>query len=205
MIDQRKIIDLARDEAGNMLAIGAMGLIVMAALVGGGVDMSRAYKAQSRLQAACDAGVLAGRKAVSTQGFDDFAESEAAAYFDNNFDEDEQGARGTVFTPTSSDNGGTVEATATTAVKSAIMSIFGFDTINVSVECSASMGVGNSDVTMVLDSTGSMGGSIEWHGPSKLSMLQDAMKNFYDTVATATGGGNEADDQAYGKKRGAGD
>lgn len=173
-----------------MLAIGAMGLIVMAALVGGGVDMSRAYKAQSRLQAACDAGVLAGRKAVSTQGFDDFAESEAAAYFDNNFDEDEQGARGTVFTPTSSDNGGTVEATATTAVKSAIMSIFGFDTINVSVECSASMGVGNSDVTMVLDSTGSMGGSIEWHGPSKLSMLQDAMKNFYDTVATATGGGN---------------
>lgn len=192
-----------------MLAIGALGLIVMAALVGGGVDMSRAYKAQSRLQAACDAGVLAGRKAVSTAGFDDFAQAEAKAYFDNNYDEDEQGASGTVFTPTSPDDGGTVEATAATSVKSTVMSIFGFDSIAVAVECSASMGVGNSDVTMVLDSTGSMvckssmstsecSNYIGWYGydetghggTSRMQELREAMKNFHDTVATATGGSN---------------
>lgn len=203
------MFELVRDESGNMLAIGALGLIVTAALVGGGVDMSRAYKVQSRLQAACDAGVLAGRKAVSTNGFDEYADAEADAFFDNNFDSAEQGASGTVFTPTSEDGGNTVAGTATTSVNSTVMSIFGFDTIDVAVECSASMGVGNSDVTMVLDSTGSMvckssmstsecGTYIGWYGydetahggTSRMQELRDAMKNFYDTVATATGGGN---------------
>lgn len=52
------------------------------------------------------------------------------------------------------------------------------------------MEVGNSDVTMVLDTTGSMGWTLEGGGPTKLSMLQDAMMDFYDTVAASTSGGN---------------
>ncbi|MBD3774763.1 MAG: TadE/TadG family protein [Rhodobacteraceae bacterium] len=181
---------LARDDEGNMLAMGALGLIVVAALVGGGVDMSRAYKVQSRLQAACDAGVLAGRKAVAQSGFDSNAENEANAFFDNNFDEDEQGASGTTFTPTSDDDGNTILGTASTGVTATVMRIFGYSTIDLQVTCSASMGVGNSDVTMVLDTTGSMNDPLERGGDSKLSMLQDAMKSFYDTLSAATAGGN---------------
>ncbi|MCP5397198.1 MAG: pilus assembly protein [Sphingomonadaceae bacterium] len=181
---------LARDTGGNMLALGALGLLVTMSLVGGGVDMSRAYKVQSRLQAACDAGVLAGRKAVRTSGFDTNAEDTADSFFNNNFDETEHGASGTSFTVVSPDNGNTVNGSASTGVNSTIMRAFGFNTIDLAVSCSASMGVGNSDVTMVLDTTGSMGSRIGYGGPTKIVMLRDAMKNFYDTVQTATAGGN---------------
>lgn len=181
---------MLRNEAGSLLPMAAVGFLVLAAVVGGGLDLSRAHKAENRLQAACDAGVLAGRRAVGTDGFNDDVENEARAYFANNFDADRQSSLNLVFTPTSDDNGNTVAGTAEADVQTAIMTIFDYDTISISVACSASMGVGNSDVTMVLDSTGSMGGTLDAGGPSKMSMLQDAMKNFYDTVDASVAGGN---------------
>ncbi len=178
------------DETGSLLPMAAVGFLVLAAVVGGGLDMSIAYKAENRLQAACDAGVLAGRRAVGTNGFDEDVETEAAAYFANNYDPDKQGSRNVVFTPSSEDDGNTIAGAASADVETTIMKIFGYDTITIGVACSASMGVGNSDVTMVLDSTGSMGSRLEAGGPTKLAMLQDAMKNFYDTVEASTAGGN---------------
>ena len=181
---------LLHDDAGSLLPMAAVGFLVLAAIVGGGIDISRAYKAENRLQAACDAGVLAGRRAVGNDGFDDDVEAEANAYFANNYDADRQASLNVQFTPTSEDDGNTINGTASADVETSIMRIFGFDTVTISVLCSASMGVGNSDVTMVLDSTGSMGSPLVWGGESKLSMLQDAMKNFYDTVQASTAGGN---------------
>ncbi len=183
-------VTMLRDEAGSLLPLAAAGFVVLAAVVGAGLDMSTAYKAENRLQAACDAGVLAGRRAVGTDGFDDDAQAEANAYFNNNYDASKQGSLNVVFTPTSDDDGITVLGTASTDVETAIMRIFGYNTISIGVTCSASMGVGNSDVTMVLDSTGSMGSPLEAGGSSKLLMLQNAMKSFYDTVQASTAGGN---------------
>jgi len=181
---------LSGDQVGSLLPMAAAGLFVVAAVVGGGLDISTAYKAQNRLQAACDAGVLAGRRAVGDDGFDSDAQAEARAFFNTNYDPNKQRSSNVVFTPTSPDNGNTVEATASSDVETAIMSIFGYDEIDISVDCSASMGVGNSDVVMVLDSTGSMGWRLTTGGPTKLSMLQDAMKNFYDTLESSTAGGS---------------
>lgn len=179
-----------RDTKASIMPLAAVGFLVLAALVGGGLDLSLAYKAQSRLQSACDSAVLAGRRAVTNNGFDTAAVAEARSYFNSNFDPAAQGATNTVFTPASDDDGRTVRATADADVETMIMHLFGFETVGISVECSASMGVGNSDVTMVLDTTGSMGWTLEPGGPTKLSMLQDAMKDFYDTVATSVASGN---------------
>lgn len=182
--------NIGTSEDGSLLPMGAAGMLVLAAMIGGGVDASRAYKAKTRLQAACDAGVLAGRKAVGTAGFDEEAEAEAEAYFANNFNSATQGASGTAFTPASPDNGNTVAASASADVSTAVMQIFGFNSIPITVICSASMGVGNSDVTMVLDTTGSMGDRLTSGGDTKIEMLQEAMKNFYDTVQASVAGGN---------------
>jgi len=46
---------LARDSRGNTLAIVGAALIPLTAMIGSGVDMSRAYMAKTRLQSACDA------------------------------------------------------------------------------------------------------------------------------------------------------
>lgn len=53
---------LARDTGGNVIAIVAGAMVPLLALVGGGIDLGRTYLIQSRLQQACDAGVLGARK-----------------------------------------------------------------------------------------------------------------------------------------------
>jgi Flp pilus assembly protein TadG len=178
-----------RDSRGNVLPLAAVGLVVMMALVGGGIDMSRAYRVQNRLQSACDAGALAGRRAVGSNGFDSIVAQPAANnYFVTNFDDSTQETTGTTKTYSSTDGGQTVKGVASTQLNLAVMKIFGFQKFTLSVNCSASMGVGNSDVVMVLDTTGSMG-SASGTG-TRLQALQQAMKNFYATVKTATQGTN---------------
>lgn len=195
MTARSHIAALSADVAGNVLPIAAAGVLVGAAIVGGGVDMSRGYRAQNRLQAACDSAVLAGRRAVGTNGFDTAAEQKANDYFDTNFDPESYEAHDVDFEAGSEDNGNVVFGVATATVDTALMNIFGFEEFDFEVNCSASMGVGNSDVMMVLDNTGSMdrdiSGNSTWNESSKrIYALKQAMKNFYDTLQGATAGSN---------------
>ncbi|MDP3906618.1 TadE/TadG family type IV pilus assembly protein [Novosphingobium sp.] len=190
MSHRRPFLDaLWRDERGNILPMAASGVLVMAALVGGAVDMSRAYQIQNRLQSACDAGVLAGRRAVTNSGFTDQAKQQAEDYFAINFDEEIHGTQNTSFVPEGDNSGNAITASAATELPMLLMQIFGKQSMELAVSCSSTMGVGNSDVTMVLDVTGSMGTSLSGGG-TRLTALQAAMKNFYTTVATATEGSN---------------
>ncbi len=179
---------LLRDTGGNVLPMAAMSMVVMAALVGGGVDMSRAYKVQNRLQNACDSGVLAGRRAVTTNGFDSVAQAQANRFFTVNYDEQGQGTTSTTHLFAGDSQGNSIGGHASTQMPMLIMQLFGHGSMTVAVNCASTMGVGNSDVTMVLDVTGSMGSSLG--SGTRLSALQTAMKNFYSTVATASQGTN---------------
>ena len=184
-----------RDSAGNILPMAAIGLTALAAMVGGGVDISRTYMAKTRLQSACDAATLAGRRAITNAGYNTTAQTQANAYFNTNFDAAEQNATGVSFTSTTPDNGSTVRGAAAATVKTVVMSIFGVRQMAVQVTCSSSMQVGNSDIVMVLDTTGSMrdapdGSSSPPTGGSKIEILRAAMKSFYDTVAAATTASN---------------
>ena len=201
--------NLLRTRAGNVMPMAAIAMIALAGMIGGGVDASRAYMVKNRLQSACDAGVLAGRRSVTSNGFDSTAEARARTYFDTNFDEESESTTDTTFLPTSADNGNEVTGTASTTMDTAVMRLFGYDEIPLAVSCSASMSVGNSDVMMVLDTTGSMactsamsdsqcsnyinnnGYSETAHGStSRLQDLRTAMTAFYGTVASATVGSN---------------
>jgi len=187
---------LIADTAGNVLPLAGVGVLVLAGLIGGGLDMSRGYMAQSKLQQACDAGVLAARKAVSTNGFDATVKAQGTKFFDANFYDTDQKTRSTSFVTTSPDNGLTVNGTAKTTLDTVIMRIFNYDQFDLSITCTASMGVGNSDVTFVLDTTGSMAwtasGStyIPKGGTSRMTDLKAAMKNFYTTLKNASAGSN---------------
>jgi len=57
---------LAHNTSGNVLAIMAAAFVPLAGLIGGGVDMTRIYITKTRLQQACDAGALAGRKVMAS-------------------------------------------------------------------------------------------------------------------------------------------
>jgi Flp pilus assembly protein TadG len=185
-----------RNQVGSVLPILATGILIVMALIGGGVDMARGYKAERRLQAACDAAVLAGRRAVTTNGLDTAAKTQAQNYFNANFDSTEVGTKNVVFTPSSPDGGDTVKGIATAKLPVLVMAVFDFKAMNLSVSCSAQMGIGNADIMFVLDNTASM----NWQpssdsnpsdpNNSRIAGLRTAMKAFYDTVKTSTAGGN---------------
>ena len=76
---------LARDARGNTLAIVGAALVPLAGMIGSGVDMSRAYMAKTRLQSACDAAALAGRRVMQNDTLNATVTNEATRFFNFNF------------------------------------------------------------------------------------------------------------------------
>ncbi|WP_420145376.1 TadE/TadG family type IV pilus assembly protein [Sphingobium sp.] len=149
---------LLRSQAGNTLSIMAMALIPLAAMIGGGLDMSRGYLAKTRLQNACDAGVLAGRKVMGTKGVvDTTVRDEVRKYTSFNFPVGYLGTNlaTTDINPTLGAND-QIDLTLTTTVPTAVMKIFGKDTMSINAVCSARNDYTNIDIMLVLDTTGSM-------------------------------------------------
>lgn len=188
---------LLRDERGNTIIFMGASLIPLLALVGGGVDASRGYMAQARLQQACDAATLAGRRAVGDDSFDDNAEEQANRLFNANFETGFLGSVNTRFKAISIDDGNTVQGTASAEVPTVIMRIFGNNEITVSATCEAALNVANADVMMVLDTTGSMrfapdgtdlgtDGNGDALSGSRMFALRDAAKSFYTVLENAT-------------------
>ena len=150
---------LARHTGGNTLAMMAVAMIPLSALAGSAIDMARLYVVKVRLQQACDAGVLAGRKFMSDSNattLDSKATKQANAFFKNNFRSGWMNiAQPAVFTPSkTSDN--RVAGTASVIVPMTIMKMFKAADVTLSVSCQARYDIADTDVVFVLDTTGSM-------------------------------------------------
>jgi Flp pilus assembly protein TadG len=191
---------LARESAGNTLAIAAASIFALMGVVGGAVDISRTYMAQSRLQQACDAGALAARKSIEDETLTDAEKAIGYRYFDFNFPAGSYGVELTSRTysqPTNS--AGTPQAivngTVIATVPTTIMRIFGKSTVDLTVRCSSKMDIANADVAMVLDVTLSMDEDMKIASGSsatetRLSALQKAVKAFYDSLGPGRAGGD---------------
>jgi Flp pilus assembly protein TadG len=170
---------LARDSRGNTLAIVGAALIPLAAMIGSGVDMSRAYMAKTRLQTACDAAALAGRRVMANDTLDANVTAEAVRFFNYNFN---QGQYGTAtFTPTvTRPESGKIRVAANTTIPTTVMRMFGFTNLPLSVSCDAQLSFVNTDVMLVLDVTGSMDENI--NGTKKIVSMRDAVMALYDEL-----------------------
>ena len=160
---------LRKDALGNTLAIMAAAMIPLCGFAGSAIDMARIYVVRVRLQQACDAGVLAGRKflpsgsvaGVPLTGTD---LTQADTYFTNNLTTSWGGSgwySGTpVFSPSTiaDSNGATqVQGSASAVVPMTLMKMFGMSDKTVAVSCQARFDTPDTDVMFVLDNTGSMG------------------------------------------------
>lgn len=182
---------LVASKRGNVLPIVAASILPMAAMIGGAVDMSRAYMVKSRIQQACDAGVLAGRRAMQQSSYSDAAKAQAQDFFDINFKAGYNDTTNVVFNTSNPSGTSKVLGSASTVMPTAIMGMFGKPTIPISVDCEAELNLSNSDVTFVLDVTGSMLDSIPVGGGGsivKITALRNSVMSFYDTLANAATG-----------------
>ena len=147
---------LRRDARGNMLAFMAALLVPLAALSGSAVDMGRMYAVKTRLQQACDAGVLAGRKTMTdSTGWDSNAQNAAQSFFKSNFQSGWMSTKSVSFNPQKTTEN-QVSGTATATVPMAVMGMFGMGDRTVNVSCEARYDVADADIVFVLDTTGSM-------------------------------------------------
>jgi Flp pilus assembly protein TadG len=182
---------LARDARGNTLAIIGAALVPLAGMIGSGVDMSRAYMAKTRLQSACDAAALAGRRVMQNDTLNATVTNEAIRFFNFNFPQRLYNTA--TFTPSvTRPSTGTVRVTASTTIPTSIMKIFGFTSLPLNVTCDASLNFVNTDIMLVLDTTGSMDNDVNDNyttndSARKITALRDAVMALYDQLApTAT-------------------
>ncbi|WP_017672571.1 TadE/TadG family type IV pilus assembly protein [Blastomonas sp. AAP53] len=184
---------LIGSKRGNVLPILAASILPMAAMIGGAVDMSRAYMVKSRIQHACDAGVLAGRRAMERGSYNDAARAQAQDFFDINFKEGYNRTTNVVFNTSNASGSSTVLGTASTIMPTTIMGMFGKETLTIAVSCEAELNLSNTDVTFVLDVTGSMAWTIP-NGSGgtvvRIDALRSSVMSFYDTLASASAGSN---------------
>ncbi|MFV0644879.1 MAG: Tad domain-containing protein [Sphingomonadaceae bacterium] len=174
---------LLKDGRGNVGFIAAASVVPLMAMVGGGLDVARGYMARTQLQSACDAGVLAGRKALSNAS--DYGEEErekADKMFAFNFDQGTISASDVSF-QTEANNTGEVTGTAQARVPNIVMRIFGQNNVDLTVTCAAELQMPNTDVMFVLDTTGSMGGSMG--GSTRIEALRLAIRDFHSTMVNA--------------------
>lgn len=186
---------ITSDKTANTIAISAASLVPLMAMVGGGVDASRYYMTETRLQAACDAGALAARRAMDDDDFTSEHRQIGLNFFDQNYPDGTFGLEDLSRNYTA-DEDGTVTGTASGELPTSIMGAFGYDQFDLTVSCEAEINISNTDIVFVLDVTGSMNcqaddedcgnnGNVE-DTNSKIDNLRDSALLFYDTVDSAT-------------------
>lgn len=175
---------LRRDSRGNTLAMAAAALVPIAGMIGSGLDMSRAYMAQAKLQNACDASALAARRDMSGETWTTSARAEGERFFDFNFPSGTMNAQNITRTVAqSTTNGATVNVTASADVPTTVMSLFGRDSIPINVECDANQDYGNNDIMVVLDVTGSMNRYASGGGGRRIDRLRNGAAGLYRALA----------------------
>jgi len=177
------VVRLARDRSGNTLMLIAAALGPMLALVGGAIDMGRGYLAQTRLQQACDAGVLAARKTIGStlaEGgvLPGNAESAGMRFFNLNFRSGIYGTANRQFEMALEDDY-SVSGDAAVDVPTSVMRIFGQTNIPIEIECEARLNFSNTDIMMVLDTTGSMALTNPGDSQSRIAVLKDTVLRFF--------------------------
>ncbi len=185
----RFLARLLRDEAGNTIAIMAAAVIPTIGLVGGAVDMSRIYVVKSRLQSACDAGALMGRRTMGTGVWaanDEEADKRATELFKANFKSGAYGSKDLQFSY--AESGGVVTGQASARVDMTLMRVLGQEYEDIAVDCKAEMRMPASDIMFVLDTTGSMSWAadsttaVSATNPSRINGLRTAARCFYEAV-----------------------
>jgi Flp pilus assembly protein TadG len=183
---------LRRNSSGNVLAISGAALVPITGMIGSGLDMSRAYMAQAKLQNACDASALAARRTMTGTQWSTAARLEGERFFAFNFPSTTMDATDVQIT-VAQDAGdeSSVNVTASANIPTTVMALFGRESIPISVSCSADEDYGNNDIMVVLDVTGSMndcpgGSNCNGNSNSKIARLRTGAIGLYRALSGVT-------------------
>ena len=165
-----------RDNVGAVAIVFALSLMTLISITGGAIDYARWQSARSKTVNAMDAAILAGGRVLQLSGMTTSDAIAAAQKYYSENKSDVLYVDTTTFTATST----AVVGTTASTVKTAFLSLLSMDAlpVNATVKAEISTG-GNSgsdvEISMMLDTTGSMSGS-------KMVDLKLAAKDLVDIV-----------------------
>lgn len=173
---------LGGDRSGNISMMFGLSMIAMFTTAGGAIDYARWYNAKNKLQAAMDSASLAGGRALQLTASTDYTVAIATAteYFNRMKPADLSGV-----TPsfTIIENDTVMRGAVNFSVPTAFLSLVGIPAFNGIVASETVISAGgnagtNLELSLMLDTTGSMGGQ-------KIVDLKVAAKELIDIVVWA--------------------
>jgi Flp pilus assembly protein TadG len=169
----RHLTTFGRARGGNIMMTFAFALIALLGMVGLAVDYGRMTKVRLSLQTALDNGMLAAatRKSLNQDDAATFLD----AYMKENWKKPFGSSKPDVVMTSAGKNG--LSGTATTVIPMTFMNVVGIKSSMISASARSGFGLKNTEVAMVLDTTGSMAGS-------KLTDLQSAAKSLITAAYT---------------------
>lgn len=168
---------LLEDDRGATAVYVVLGLTVMIAAMGTGLDAGRAYIVKSRLSSALDAAALAGGLTM----FDATRDDDIRKYFRVNFPDGFMGATITGPSITVDESNETVLLRASADVSTSVMPILGYDKITVVAETEVTRKMKALDLVLSMDVSGSMGESAGG-GQTRLTAAKNAAKELIDIL-----------------------
>ncbi|WP_394693694.1 pilus assembly protein TadG-related protein [Hyphobacterium sp.] len=180
-----KLRRFLRSTSGNVATIFAIALMPISVMGGGAVDFAQAMNARGRLAEALDAAALAvgSQPNISRQA----AEQMAMDYIAANYPAREIGNVHSVAISIDDENG-IVRISGQSRVETTLLGLMGMDYITVDWTSEVRRAQQNLELVMVLDNTGSMGGS-------KIRSLRDAAHLLTDILYS---GAQEPEDVRIG-------
>jgi Flp pilus assembly protein TadG len=168
----RQLIDrFRRDQRGNAAIVFGLAALPLAAGAGLAIDSLMAYSVEDQLQKSLDAaGLAAGRTALPEN-----VETDARSYFNTNFQAGPGLATLQDLKIEVSEAGDQLTLSASAAMPTRFMRLFGHDTVTVTASTVIDRTVRQMELALVLDNTGSMWGAA-------FDAMQAAAKDLVDIV-----------------------
>lgn len=173
------VVTLDKNASGNVSIIFGLSAVSLMLMVGGAIDVARVYSAKSKVQAVLDSAALAGGRAVQLSASHDPTAGITAAtsYFQEMRPPHIGGAApdfGLV------DNSSTLRGTISLSVATPFLKLVGFPQMQATLISEAEIASGgdggsNLEISLMLDTTGSMAGQ-------KIEDLKVAAKDLVDIV-----------------------
>ncbi len=166
-------LSYANDTKGNFATIFAIGLFVIVGGLAASIDIGNAFSEKQRLQDTADQISLYAAKTLETDrgALNAFAQDYVNFNYPN--------TKGDIVIENIQRNGDTVSVEATTKVGTAFGQFVGFETIDVRVNSASTFRSKGLDVSLVLDTTGSMSGA-------KIDTLREAATDLISTLEDAS-------------------
>lgn len=172
----------ARDDSGGIPLMFSFLMMALALMTGSAVDYSRAMNAKTALSHALDAAALAGaNKLVRDNGTSLEVEKAVEATLRASImNVEADGGKLKTFSVTQDNSLGKVQVAATISMPTTFMQLAGFETVDVKYKAAAQLSDKDIELAMMLDLTGSMGGS-------KIIDLKSAAKDLVDVLLPSSG------------------